>query len=151
MGSVQTRQLAIASEQTTPHLALFATLNGEFAAAASASKLNSVVRYNPTNLTTTFEVFGFNSAPTFTFGSASIQLPAGGTRDGALSLPSVRPLLENDAALLPPGLLAASAAAACTAERSAEGLAPRMVDDTEPFLRIRKVGMLRFRCCQWMM
>ena len=40
------------------------------------------------------------------------------------------------------GPLAASAEAAITAERKADGFAPRIVLETDPFFIMRKVGML---------
>lgn len=128
----------------------FCTLNELCSAAATGSVLNSVCKYNPTNLTTVCgsplpcaKVAGLlTAAPKF--GTLELDLVA----DGVVEEPRVWPLPEKKAPEADEPL-AASAAAERTAVRRAVGLAPRIVCWTRLPLRIRKVGMLCARtCCQ---
>lgn len=109
---------------------MFLTARGLDSAAAYASKLNKVVKYRPKNLT----MLSANPVPS--------AAPAAGL-DGVVLEPRVLPV-DWKPALDFPGPLAASDEALETAERSAEGFAPRIVSATEPFLKTRNVGMLSY-------
>lgn len=111
------------------HRLLAFTAKGLASAAAAASKLKSVVRYNPKNLT----IWSAKPEP------SAAPLPAG--LDGVPAPPSVYPFDEK-VALDFAGPLAAALEAFETAVRIAEGFAPLIVSVTLPFVKTRKVGIL---------
>lgn len=131
------------------------TANGLVSAAFSASKLKSVHKYNPTNLAgapiptlsatlATLVMKFLNCSDASSATRLRFGMPPVAERGVEVVVPvpaSVRPPdVKAGEAFAGPD--AAAREAVVMAVRRALGSAPRIVEDTVPFLRMRKVGIL---------